>query len=101
MQNPAVFEPAQASPPLTGELTSARKSNLGPLKCSILLFSSSVSLFFHIKGLPSGVTFPVKIAEVQQNALTVKKQRIIKKDTFFICLWDKNFGKTIDRKSVV
>ena len=95
MQNPAVFDPAQASPPFTGELTSARKSNLGPLNFSILLFNSSVSLFFHIKGLPSGVTFPVKIAEVQQNALTVKKQKMIKKGVFFILLLDKLLGKNI------
>jgi hypothetical protein len=90
MQKPAAFAPAHASLPLSGELTRAIKSNLGPLKCSILLFSSSVSLFFHIIGLPSGVTLPVKIADVQQNALIVKKLRTIKIKAFFILTWDKN-----------
>ena len=31
----------------------------------ILLFTSSVSRCFHISGLPSGVNFPVMIADVQ------------------------------------
>ena len=71
--------PVQAMPPLSGEFTRARKVYFGPLKYSILLLSSPVSLCFQSRGFPSFVSFPVIIADVQAyDSVRVKAIKSVK-----------------------
>ena len=80
MEKPASLVPVQTSPSWTSLLTRPMKPYLRPFpagKYSMRLFSSPVSRCFQSSGRPSGVAFPVKMAEVQASASRVENSAAI------------------------